>query len=155
MLASHDIKIHGIWTFAVRDATTGAIRRVFRKKNLIPTVGRAAIANHLTASSPSPSTLRANYTALGSGTNAPANGDTTLQTEVIRKQTGSATNANNVAYITAFYTASEGVGTHREAGIFIAGTATADSGTLLSRIAINITKGATETLTIDTTITIS
>lgn len=152
---NESLKIKGHWRFILRDAKTGEIIKVLEYANLIPTVGRTAIANHLTASSPTLDSLRINYTALGSGTNAPANGDTTLQTETIRKTTASGTNSNNVAYVTAFYTADEANGTHREAGLFIEGTATVDSGTLFSRVAINITKTSTQTLTIDTTITIS
>lgn len=147
------IKINLVAT--IRDAKTGRIKRVKKYHNLIPTVGRTAIANYLTDSTPSPATLRINYVALGSGTNAPANGDTTLQTEVYRNAVASQTNSNNIAYITGFYNATETTGTYREAGLFIAGTGAADSGTLFSRVAINITKAATESLTLDWTITIS
>lgn len=147
------LKINMVAT--IRDAKTGRIKRQYRTHNLIPTVGRAAIANHLSNASPSPTTLRVNYVALGSGTNAPANGDTTLQTETYRNTTASQTNANNIAYISGFYSATETTGTYREAGLFIAGTASANTGTLLSRVAINITKSSSETLTLDWTITIS
>ena len=148
------ISLKGIWKLTLRDIITG-VERVFVYENLIPTVGRAAIADHLTNPTPSPTALRINYTALGTGTNAPANADTILQTETFRKATASETNADNVAFITAFYTASEVSGTFREAGLFIEGTATVDTGTLFSRIAINITKSVTETLTIDYTVTIT
>lgn len=124
-------------------------------KNLIPTVGRSAIANWLTQASPSPASIRLNYTALGTGATAPANGDTQLQTETYRKAIASATNSNNVAYCTAFYTAPETSGTYTEAGIFMNATGTANSGTIFSRVAISITKTTSNTLTIDYTITIS
>lgn len=146
--------MEGVYTFTLRDIFTGA-ERVYTYKNLIPTAGRQAIANFLTSSTPSPSTLYCSHTALGSGTNAPANSDTQLQTETFRKAVASSTNAANIAFVSAFYTAAEAVATHREAGIFIAGTGVANSGTLFSRVAINITKGATETLTIDYQVTIS
>jgi hypothetical protein len=124
-------------------------------ENIIPTVGRAAIANALTDSSPSPSSLLISHMALGSGTNAPANADTTLQTETYRNAIASLTNSSNIAYATGFFSTTETSGTYREVGLFIAGSGTANTGTLLSRSAINITKSATETLTIDYTITIS
>lgn len=124
-------------------------------ENIIPTVGRAAIANALTDATPSPASLLISHMALGSGTNAPANGDTTLQTEVYRNAIASLTNSSNLAYATGFYSTTETSGTYREVGLFIAGSGTANTGTLLSRSAINITKSATETLTIDYTITIS
>lgn len=148
------VKMKGVYKFTLEDINTG-VKRVFEYENLIPTVARTAIADHLSNASPSPASLRANYTALGTGTTAPANGDTQLETETFRKAIASQTKLNNIAYQTAFYTAAEAVGTHREAGIFINGTGTANSGTILSRVAINITKGATETLTIDYSITIS
>lgn len=124
-------------------------------KNLIPTVGRTAIANWLTQSSPSPASIRLNYTALGTGVVAPANGDVQLGTETYRKVIASETNSNNVAYATAFYTAVECSGTYTEAGVFMNGTGTANSGTLFSRVAVSITKTTSNTLTIDYTITIS
>lgn len=123
--------------------------------NLVVTAGRAAIAAFLGNVSPTPTTLYPNYVALGTGTNSPANGDTTLQTETYRNAVASRTNASNVAFITGFFSASETTGTFRECALFIAGTASANTGTLLSRVAINITKGGTETLTLDWSLTIS
>ena len=139
----------------IRDVKTGKIKRVQKYHNLIPTVGRTAIANWLTNASPSPATLRVNYVALGSNVAAPANGDTQLGTETYRNTVASETNASNVAYITGFFSATETSGTYREAGLFIAGTASANSGTILSHVSINITKSSSETLTLDWTITIS
>lgn len=124
-------------------------------ENIIPTAGRTAIAQHLTNASPSPSTLLVNYFGLGSGTTAPANGDTTLETEVFRNAVASRTNANNIAYITGFFASTDTSGTYREVGLFINGTGTANTGTLLSRVAVNITKTSVQTLTVDYTITIS
>ena len=144
----------GIWRFTIRDEKTGKVKRVYEYKNLIPTVGRTAIANHLSDATPDIPNLRVNYSALGTNTTAPANGDTQLGTETFRKAIASETNSNNVAYFTAFYTAAEVSGTFREAALFINATATANSGTLFSRVAINITKSLTETLTIDYTVTI-
>lgn len=127
----------------------------FVVENLLPTVGRTAIAQHLTNVSPTPSALVVNYVALGSGTNAPANGDTTLQTEVFRNAVASRTNSSNIGYITGFYASTDTNGTYREVGLFINGTASANTGTLFSRVAVNITKTSVQTLTVDYTITIS
>lgn len=158
ILSDDGVKMYGVWTITIRDAKDGYIKRQYKIKNLIPTVGRAVIANNLTASSPTYSP-RINYTALGTGTASPANSDTTLATEVYRKATASATNSANVAYVTAFYTAVETTGTYKEAGLFIGATGTANSGALFSRVLLNapsgITKSGTETLTIDYTLTIS
>lgn len=141
----------------VKDAKTGRVLRVVRAHNIVTTVGRAAIANQLTNASPSPDPLRVNNVALGTGTNTPANGDTTLQTESYRNNVASQTNSSNIAYLTGFFSATETTGTFREASLFIGGSGTGnpDTGTLLSRVALNITKSGSETLTLDWTITIS
>ena len=148
------IRIEGVYKFTLENIYTGE-KKEFIYKNLIPTVARSAIASHLTNAIPVPTLLRATYTALGTGVNVPANSDTQLQTETFRKAIASQTNANNVAYMTAFYTAPEVSGTFLEAGIFLAGTIAFNSGTLFSRVAINITKTTSETLTIDYTVTIT
>lgn len=127
-------------------------------ENLVPTVCRTMIANNLIDSTPD-NEMVVEYIALGSGTNAPANGDTTLDTEQYRNIVASKTNSSNVAYVSGFFSATECNGTYYEAGIFADATATTSSGILVSRVLLNspsgITKSATETLTIDWTITIS
>jgi len=143
------LKLHGVWRFTIRDAATGKIKRVQEYKNLIPTIGRRQIAKGLSGGFIVVAEAAINFTSLGSGTNAPANGDTQLQTEVFRKTVASNTFSANQLFVTAFYTATEAVGTHREAGLHINGTVTVNSGILFSRVAINVVKSATETLTID------
>lgn len=127
---------------------------VLEYANLIPTVGRTLIANNLTAVSPT-NLMLIKYAELGSGGTAPANGNTTLQTSVYRNAIASRTNASNLAYVTAFFNATETTGTYAEAGIFCDGTASAGTGILLSRVLISVTKTSTQTLTIDWTLTIS
>lgn len=155
MEIQNNLQLTGIYRFTIRDAKTGEIKRVQEYKNLITTAGRAALASHLTSASPSPTTIRINYVALGTNAAAPANGDTQLGTETYRNAVASETNASNVAYVSGFFGATEVSGTLNEVGLFIAGTATANSGTLFSHAAISVTKSTTETLTIDYTITIS
>lgn len=139
----------------IRDAKTGRVLRVLKWHNKIPTVGLAAIANNLTSSSPSPANILIAYVEVGTGTNAPAAGDVALQTANTRSAVASRTNANGVAYVTGFFTATEAVATLREAGLFIGGSITLGTGTLFSRVSINITKSNTETLTLDWTITLT
>ncbi|GAF77954.1 unnamed protein product, partial [marine sediment metagenome] len=127
---------------------------VYNYKNLIPTVGWTMLANNLTDISPD-NTPRINYVVLGIGVNAPANGDTTLQTEVYRNVVASQTNANNVAYVTGFFNATEDDDAYKEVGLFADAIDAADNGILFSRVAIDITKSNTETLTIDFTLTIN
>jgi len=148
------LKLVGKYTFTIRDAESGEVKRVQEYFNLIPTVARTMLADQLVSSSPT-NNPKINYTALGSGTTAPANTDTTLETEDYRKVIASLTKANNIVHASAFYDATEVDGTFKEAGVFCDATAAADSGVLLSRVAIDVTKSNTETLTVDYVITIS
>jgi len=152
--AQEKVSLKGVYTFTIRDAETGKVKRVYRYENIVPTVGRTLIANNLTDTTPDNNPW-VTHVALGTGTNAPANGDTTLQTETYRNAVASRTNASNIAYVTGFFSATETSGTFREAGIFCAATGTANSGVLLSRVAINVVKTTSETLTMDWTLTIS
>lgn len=154
VLFKDKVTLKGVYNFTVRDAVTGEIKRTYYYENIIPTVGRQNIANNMTAAVPA-SSLLINKAALGSGTNTPANTDTILQTETYRNDVASRTNSANIGYVTAFYNATEVSGTFREIGLFAGGTATANTGVLMSRVAINITKSTSETLTVDWTLTIS
>lgn len=133
--------------------------REMRFHNIIPTVGRQRIAKALIAGIASTGEISVNKSALGTGTTTPVNGDTTLDTETYRKDIASLSQNANIAYFTAFYTASDTSGTFYEHGIFINGTASADTGVLLSRVLLNaptgITKSGTETLTIEHQITLT
>lgn len=154
MQKKENVCMRGEYLFTIRDAKTGRIKRMKRYQNIVPTVGRAMIANNLTTNSPTNDPF-INYVALGSSGTTPANSDTTLGTEVYRNQTASGTNSNNIGYITGFFTAAETSGTYAEAGIFADGTGSADSGVLVSHVLISVTKSITETLTIDWTLTIT
>lgn len=127
---------------------------VIKVENIIPTVGRQLLANQLTDTTPT-DVPYVNKAVLGTGTNTPANADTQLQTETYRNDVASRTNSANIAYITAFFSATETSGTFREAGLFCNGSGTVNTGVLLSRVAINITKTTSESLTIDWTLTIT
>lgn len=129
------------------------VRRIVYE-NLVPTVGRTMIANNLTNVTPTYNPL-INKFAVGTGATAPDNADTTLETETYRNNVASRTNAANIAFITGFINATEDDGTYAEAGLFADGTGSPDTGALISRVAISITKSNTETLTIDWDLTIS
>lgn len=149
-----NISLKGIYTFTIRNEKTGLIKRTYKYKNLVPTAGRTMIANNLTSASPT-NVMKITHAALGSNVAAPANADTQLGTETYRNAIASLTNASNIAYATAFYTAIETSGTYREAGIVSNGTGSANTGVLVSHVAINITKSTSETLTLDWSFTIS
>jgi len=152
------LKIIGKVKATVRDAKTGKIKRVYKEKlNLIVTVGRAVIAARLANDTTYTGVI--NYGAVGTDPTAASNSDTTLGSEQFRKTTSSATNSNNVAYLSFFYSAddfdTDVIGTIREFGTFIDGTGSADTGQLFTRIIVSWTKTSTETLTVDITYTIS
>lgn len=128
----------------------------FEVNNIIPTAGRAVIAQWITGDNTYDADTGANYGSLGTSSTAPANGDTQLTAESYRKATSSVATASNVAYLSNFYTASEVTGTFEEAGWHIDGTASANTGQLLSHFLTGtVTKAATETLTVESTLTIS
>lgn len=122
--------------------------------NIVPTVARAMLANNLTDVSPD-NVPRIKYAEVGTGTNAPANGNTALQTSSVRNTIASTNNVSNVAYATAFFGLSEVTGMLKEAGIFADGSATQGTGVLVSRVAIDVDKDSSETLTIDWSFTIT
>ncbi len=153
-MKKENIKMIGKFTFTIRDKVTGKIKRIQEYENLIPTVGRAMIANNLTSGSPD-NTMVVTHIALGDDGTAVANGDTALGNEVYRNTVASITNADNVAYVTGFYDATEDDDTYLEAGVFCDGAAGADTGILLSHVLISVVKSNTETLTVDWTLTIS
>lgn len=148
------ITLHGEYIFTIRDGATDRVKRTYRYKNLVPTVAKTMIANNLTAASPT-NTMLATHVVLGSSTTAPAASDTQLGTETYRNTVASITNAANIAYFTGFFTTTETSGTYRECGVVSNGTGTANTGILLSHVAINIVKSTSETLTLDWTLTLS
>lgn len=144
----------GQYDITIRHAVSGIPLRSYRYVNLVPTVGRTMIANNLTSASPTHSML-ITHCALGSSGTAPANADTQLGTEVYRNAIASLSNSANVAFATGFFNAAETSGTYAEAGIFSNGTGTANTGVLVSHVALSVTKSTSETLTLDWSFTLS
>lgn len=133
-----------------------ALVRQLTVENLLPTAGRTVVAQWLTGDNSVDADAGANFGSLGTDNTAPVNGDTTLGTETFRKATSSATNSANVAFLSNFYTATEVTGTFEEAGWHIDGTASVDTGQLLSHFLTgSIVKSNTETLTVESQITVS
>jgi len=138
----------------IRELNRTCETRVIEASNLVVTTGLTLLADNLTNSAPDNDPFL-NYCALGTGTTAPALGDTTLETEVYRNTTASATNASGIAYVTMFVAAADDNDTYKEFGTFADASGAADSGVLFSRSAINITKSAVQSLTIDYQLTIA
>jgi hypothetical protein len=117
--------------------------------NTIVTAGKNNIASLITGAG---SVMT--YMAVGTGTNAVAAGDTTLQTELDRNAlstSGGSPSTNTVTY-TAVWNAGDGTGALTEAGLFSASS----SGTMMARTVFSaVNKGASDVLTITWTVTIS
>lgn len=129
--------------------------KIIEAHNIIPSVFRNQLATLISGTSVL-STFQANYIALWNWNTTPAATDTTLDNETLRGLFTNRYSSGSVAYLDRFFSSSEVAGsTFLEIGIFCDGTASVDTGYLLSRILINETMGANETLTINATITIS
>lgn len=125
-------------------------------ENATCTDGRTRIAKALSGNISATTEIEVNYVAVGTSTTAPASTDTQLGTETFRKAISSMTYSGAIFYGTAFYAAGEGTGTLKEHGLFIEGSATANSGELLSHLSLgSVVKGAGDTLTVETEIQIN
>lgn len=116
--------------------------------NLIVNNGKYAIADQLLAS---PTITKPTHMGIGTGTVAPAAGDTALGAEVGTRSSLTKSRNNNVVTMVGTFAAGNGTGAITEAGIFTASTA----GTMYSRITFSvINKGANDTLELTWTYTI-
>lgn len=128
---------------------SGRLKTERRVHNLVTTVGLSHIADQLSSS---PGNSAMSHMAIGTGTNAAALGDTTLQTELDRNALTSRTDAGAVITHVGTWSAGDGTGAITEMGIFNAGA----SGTLLARAVFSVVnKAAADTLVITHTITFS
>jgi len=129
--------------------------RVIEAHNLVPLAIRSSMATLVSGTTITP-TLKANYLALGTGSTAVSNSDAQLTTETLRAAFTNRTATNNVAYLDCFFGSSQVAGqSFQEAGIFIDGSASANSGYLLSHVLSSIIVGANENLTCNCSVTFS
>jgi len=132
---------HGHLSIVLR-GPDGKVKETREVDNLITTVGRNAIWDQLEAS---PANAKPSHMAIGTGTNAAAAGDTTLQTELDRNALTSKSVTANVATMVGDWAAGDGTGAITEAGILNAGS----GGDLYSRAVFSvINKAAGDTLSI-------
>jgi hypothetical protein len=126
----------------------GNIKHEEEVKNLVVTTGKNFIASRMkdtTAGAMS-------HMAIGTGTTAAANGDTTLGTEAGRVALASTTVTDNAVAYVATFPAGTGTGAITEAGLLNASS----GGTLLCRTVFPvITKGAADTLGITWTVSVN
>lgn len=125
----------------------GQLKQEQNVPNLVVTTGRGYIAGRMVGT---PTAM--SHMAIGSGTAAPAVGDTTLGAELGRVSLTSSVAAAAVVTYVASFGAGVGTGAVTEAGLFNAGSA----GTMLCRTTYAVVnKGADDSLSITWTITVS
>ena len=136
-----DLKLTGALTIALNDVI------VEETENLVVTAGKNWVADRMNNAN-----TVMTHMAVGTGTNAAAAGDTTLQTENDRNALTSTTVTNNAVAYVATWAAGDATAALTEAGIFDA----ASSGDMLARTVFSVVnKGAADSMTITWTITVS
>jgi len=149
MINTDGLKVTGSVNVVINDES-GKQKENFTIPNLVVDTGLAYIASRMKdAALPAAMT----HMAVGTGTTATAGGQTALVTQLGSRVTLTSTTvtANSTAYVASFG-AGVATGALTEAGIFNAST----SGTMLCRTVFAvINKGASDTMTITWTITIS
>jgi hypothetical protein len=117
-------------------------------KNLVVTVGKQFIASRMIGTASGVMS----HMAIGSGTTAPAAGDTALQAELGRVALSALTAAGAVVTQAATFPAGTGTGAVTEAGVFNAPSA----GTMQCRTVFPVVnKGADDAMAITWTVTVS
>lgn len=119
--------------------------------NLVVTRGKQHIADQLSSA---PNDAAMGWMAVGTGSTAPAAGDTLLGTEIDRNALTSRTDAGAVVTYVGDWAAGDATNAAiAEAGIF--GVVTANTGPMLARATFTaINKGASDTLKITWTVTV-
>jgi hypothetical protein len=115
------------------------ITKVVTHTNLTPLVGRNVLARLLAGDTTYSGEI--NYIALGDGNTAFNNNSTQLNNEVFRKLVSDASHDDHIAYIDAFIESGDTPdGTYTEAGAFIDGTGSPDTGQPFSLVVQNFVK---------------
>ena len=136
-----DLKLTGALTIALNDEI------VQETENLVVTAGKNWVADRMNNAN-----TVMTHMAVGTGTNAAAAGDTTLQTENDRNALTSTTVTNNAVAYVATWAAGDATAALTEAAILDA----ASGGDMLARTVFSVVnKGAADSMTITWTITVS
>lgn len=109
------LKLSGHINFKLFDAT-GKIKEERDIKNVVVTVGKAFLANWLTASTQSVPFM--SYIALGTGSTGATSADTSLETELPTRVQGTLTNISNVWQNQVTFGPGVDTGSVSESGIF-------------------------------------
>jgi len=137
-----NLKLTGKLSIAINDMI------VQETDNLVVTAGKAYVASRMKDAT----ATAMSHMAVGTGTVDPAVGDTTLGTETARVALTSTTVTSTAVAYVATFAAGTGTGALTEAGILNASS----GGTMLCRTEFGvINKGASDSMTITWTVTVS
>ncbi len=147
MFKKEELKVTGGLKVEVKDKD-GNVKDSRELKNLVVTAGLGYIASRMKEAT----ATAMSHMAIGTDNTAAAAGDTTLGTEAARQALTSTTVSSNTVEYVASFAAGTGTGAITEAGVLNG----ASGGTLLCRTVFSVVnKGASDSMTITWTITIS
>mgnify|MGYP001468800985 CR=1 FL=1 len=147
MFKKEETKATGKLTVEIKDKH-GNVKETREATNLVVSAGLDFIASRMKDAT----ATAMSHMAIGTGSTAAASGNTTLGTESARQALTSTTVNNNAVSYVASFAAGTGTGAITEAGILNNST----GGTLLCRTVFSVVnKGASDSMTITWTITIS
>lgn len=137
-----DLKMTGRLSIAINDKVVQEV------KNLVVTTGKGYVASRMKDAT----ATAMSHMGVGTGSTAAAAGDTALGSEVDRNALASTTvSGADITYVATF-AAGDGTGALTEAGLFNASS----SGTMLCRTVFAVVnKGASDSMTITWTVTVS
>jgi len=150
-LKENSIKIKGQVRIILNDAKTNkTIKDTGWINNVVPTIGRTALAKVMAGVATLANAGEITYCAVGTGTVVPNITGIKLTTEIDRVPISTAsTNVDNEVQIRAFFTTTQGNGVLKELGLFGENaTAIADSGTMFQWILFDVEKTTGETMTV-------
>jgi hypothetical protein len=152
--AYHYVTITGRWRIERHTPVDGRMVLAETREglNVITTAGKEALASLLNAAAATATTNTFKYVAIGTGSGAESAADTALGTEASR-HTGTVSYISGGIYqVKATFATGSGTGAIQEYGLFNSSAA----GTMFSRdLESTINKGASDTLTVTTQITLS
>ena len=147
MFNKDETKATGKLTVEIKDKD-GKVKDTRQLTNLVVSDGLDFIASRMKDAT----ATAMSHMAIGTGATAAASGDSSLGTEAARQALTSTTVNNNAVSYVASFAAGSGTGAITEAGVLNA----ASGGTLLCRTVFSVVnKGASDSMTITWTITIS
>ena len=149
---NEDLKMHGSFLIKALDKDTGKILKIWRIDNQLTVVNQNIRTQLLMGTYTGGSDgLEIKYFAFGTGNQAVTANDTTLQNEVYRKQITQISNPSvGVVQSVVSLGSQECNYDIKEIGVFVGPDAlgTTDSGTLLSRVLVDIEKNTNMVLNI-------